>query len=737
MATMNRGFLVSLALVVCASGCSLAGRGDTEKASVYSETNLDSLLREAASYEFGDSRVALLKIESIVFSPANSPKTRAQIARQLAGVLETDATFACKQAVCQHLALAGSGEQVRILAPLLSDEEMAEPARYALEGIPGSTSVASLAEALSQPGTVNKIGVMNSLGVKRDPAATTALAGILKGADIVEAVAAAANLGKIGGDQAAQALAAELGTPSPTLRRHVPDAYLKCADRFLAEGQAAKAAAMYKKLYAPGDISPSKIPAFHGLVRAEGVSRLPEVMQAIRSFSPQWRAAGLSAVRELPGRQVTRALAEELESQPPETQVLLLACLKDRGDGAAAKDVRRIATSDSVEAKVAAIDALGSIGGASEVLFLAEIAAGDSKRQSDAARASLIALSGKKVDSTILKLQSTADPEARVELIRCIGPRRIKGAASVLLKTAKDPDPAIRIAALESLAQVAGGGDMPKLIGLLLGAGSAAERKEAEKTLLAVSRGINDKNKRSAAVLKALQGVENDEDKSLLLSILASMGGQNALNAVKDALKDPSGEIRGGAVRSLANWENADPLPTLRELSEWEDDEALRVIALRGYIRQTGLPSGPAMEEKLAHYKHAMTFASYDDEKKQVLSGVAKVRSVEALDFAAKFIEEESLRDEASLAAVQIGRQIVDIHGPETLAVMDRILEVSDNEEARSGANFVKNPQTAKLKIERRRNREAAEKPLEPAAAGENRGGSNLEIGIQAPERGR
>ena len=133
---MKRGLSMYLALLVCASGCSLMG--DARKSEdPYSAPEFGLLLRETASYEIGNSRKTLLEIERIVFNPGHSPEIRAQIARQLALVLEMNATFDCKQMVCQHLALVGTAEQAPALAPLLADERLAEPARYALERIPG------------------------------------------------------------------------------------------------------------------------------------------------------------------------------------------------------------------------------------------------------------------------------------------------------------------------------------------------------------------------------------------------------------------------------------------------------------------------------------------------------------------------------------------------------------------------------------------------------------------------
>ena len=60
-------------------------------------------------------------------------------------------------------------------APLLLDEQLTSWARIALEVIPGPEADAALREAMGKLSGRHRIGVINSIGFRRDAAAVTAL----------------------------------------------------------------------------------------------------------------------------------------------------------------------------------------------------------------------------------------------------------------------------------------------------------------------------------------------------------------------------------------------------------------------------------------------------------------------------------------------------------------------------------------------------------------------------------
>src|SRR5438128_1251372 len=86
-----------------------------------------------------------------------------------------DMAIACKQ-----LAVWGSKDAVPTIAPLLEDKELTSWARIALEAIPGPEADQALRDALSKTQGRTLVGVINSLGVRKDAQATQPLIAMLK-----------------------------------------------------------------------------------------------------------------------------------------------------------------------------------------------------------------------------------------------------------------------------------------------------------------------------------------------------------------------------------------------------------------------------------------------------------------------------------------------------------------------------------------------------------------------------
>jgi HEAT repeat protein len=118
------------------------------------------------------------------------------LAKLNALVADREATPYAKAKACQRLAVIGDRTSVPAVAPLLSDEHLAVYARTALEQIPGDAATDALLAALQKLSGKQLIGVINSLGVRRDPRAVDALSRLLK-SDAEVAQAASVALAKI------------------------------------------------------------------------------------------------------------------------------------------------------------------------------------------------------------------------------------------------------------------------------------------------------------------------------------------------------------------------------------------------------------------------------------------------------------------------------------------------------------------------------------------------------------
>lgn len=186
------------------------------------------LLSELSTYEYNDVRIPLREAHLWVTGALNSEQDRVAVARELATLLDGDATLDCKLFVCRELARIGGAAEVPILASLLGDAKTADMARIALQAIQGSEAEAALVAALETTSGAVRLGVINSLGDRGAKDAVASLRQLAKTGDADEADAAVAALGKIGTRGAALALRRAKRGASPELRNSIKNALRVC-----------------------------------------------------------------------------------------------------------------------------------------------------------------------------------------------------------------------------------------------------------------------------------------------------------------------------------------------------------------------------------------------------------------------------------------------------------------------------------------------------------------------------
>lgn len=174
-----------------------------------------------------------------------------------------------KAKACQRLAVVGGKDAVPALETLLGDPQLSHYARFALEPMPDAAAGEALRRALPRLKGRLLVGVINSIGQRRDPEAVEALAKLLYSADAEVAQAAAAALGRISGARAAKVLLDALARTKDPLRAAVAAAGLVCAERLLASGDRKQALAMYDTLSRPNVARVVRLAAMHGIIAAE------------------------------------------------------------------------------------------------------------------------------------------------------------------------------------------------------------------------------------------------------------------------------------------------------------------------------------------------------------------------------------------------------------------------------------------------------------------------------------
>jgi HEAT repeat protein len=216
-------------------------------------------------FDWGTDLGALAPIEDAVIAAHTDAAVSQDLENRLSGALKENLSRDAHGYVCRKLAIIGTAASVPTLAGQLSNKDHSHMARYALERINGPEAGASLRDALPTLTGNQKIGVIGSLGSRRDAAAVAPLGKLLHTDDPAVARAAALALGAIGTADAAAALQTALPTANGD-KQYVIDALLSCAEALLAADRSADATALYKSL--SGDQQPRlvRLAATHGLL---------------------------------------------------------------------------------------------------------------------------------------------------------------------------------------------------------------------------------------------------------------------------------------------------------------------------------------------------------------------------------------------------------------------------------------------------------------------------------------
>jgi len=410
------------------------------------------------------------------------------------------------------------------------------------------------------------------------------------------------------------------------------------------------------------------------------------VIDALKSSDAEMQTGAIAIVREIPGPDVTKALAQELPALGSVAQVQLLSALADRGDVLALPAVIEAGKSQDESVRIASLKAVGQLGNPSSVPILAERAATSKGAEQKAARESLYRLRGPEVDAAVLQNLSSAGAAVKVELVSAIGERNIGNSVEMLLNTARDEDRRVRIESLKVLKVVAKPEDMPALVNLLLEIKGDSDRTEAEKTVAVVAHKIEDKGRQAAAVLAVLPNVKDNPNRASLLRVLGRIGDSSALPTLRTALSSREAEIQDAAIRALSEWPTSEPVPDLLKVAQTAESARYKVLALRGFVRLLGLESNRSTEETMDLYKKAMDLAGDAQEKKRVLSGLAATRSSAALNMAAAYLSDLALHLEAESAAVQIAQGTYASDPQRTKEVLAQVIQGTKQETLRQQA---------------------------------------------------
>ncbi len=591
---------------------------------------------------------------------------------ELIAVLQSQASHKDKADACRELAVVGNKDAIPALVSLLADEKLSHMARYALETMPDPASDAALRDALPRLKGRQLAGVITTLSVRRDAKSVAVVARFLTDGEPDVAQAAARALGSIGGSEAVKFLLAALPNVSSQNELAFAEGLFRCAEAELKAGRNSRAVAMYDALrQRPTKLHQVRAGALRGAIVARGKGDTALLRDSIASADYIVFAAAVRASFELPDVEVTRVLIDALPQLSADNQIVVLKSMGRRGDAAALPTLAEIAKTGQKQARLTAIQAMAEIGKPASVQALAAVLGDGDREIAQAAQESLASVPGPEVDQFVMEKLDGSSAADRMTGIELVGRRRMTSAFPALLKSATHTDAQVRRAAFRRLGELAQPAQLPGLLDLLVGAGNSGDLSAAEQTVTAVCARATPPESVAGRITERL-GQAQPGNKSALLRVLASIGGSDALRALRSASKDSNTEVRAAAIRSLGSWKTLDAAPDLLDLARNAPDAADRAVALSSYIGLANNSDMPA-EPRLAICRQAATLAQRAGDKKLLLGALGSVAAPESIPIIMPYLQDAATKEEASAAAVSVADAL--LKGPNAAGVAADLIE--------------------------------------------------------------
>lgn len=594
--------------------------------------------------------------------------------KELIAVLRSDAPPQDKAIACKKLAIDGSSEAVGDLAKLLSDPQLASWSRIALEAIPGTAPDEALRKASESLEGNLLVGVLNSIGVRRDANSVEVLTKRLSDKDEEVASAAAVALGRIGNAASAKAVRAALTSGPAKVRSAAAEGCVLCAERLLDEGKAADAVALYDEVRKTELPKQRIVEATRGAILARKDEGIPLLIEQLRSTDKKLFEVGLFTAREFPGSEVDKALAAELAKATPEHAALILHAMADRKETVVVAAVSKAAASGPKPVRLAAIKALSQVGDASSVDALLGTAIDADEDLALAAKATLAELPGDKINSQIAAMLPDAKGKTYPLLIELVGQRRIE-ATPALLKAVESSDKNIRQAALLALGETVSLKNLNVLISQAINTKNADDAATAQQALKTASVRMPDREACATELATAIDKAPATS-KILLLEILGDVGGEKALRTLSTAAKSNSPQLQDAGSRVLGKWASLDGAPVLLDLAKTAPAAQFRNRALKGYIslaRRFAMPD----EQRADMCQKAFDLCKETTEQKLILDVCRIQPSTETLKFAIKLMKVPDLKEDATqttlLVAQKLGAKGVNVSEHLSTAGFDKV----------------------------------------------------------------
>lgn len=647
-----------------------AGGEALENTTLFREHNEGYAWRAAKAYERGHTRTPLTMLSRMVAEAEGNPAKRGAVVEKLMGLIGGGATGDASRFAFRQLVLLRAPEAVEPLAGLLGGE-WAPEAAMVLSATPAPAAAEALVAALGDTTGMAQSAVIQALGEKRHAPAVNALAPLAASDDPATAAAAVDALGQIATQDALAALdALEDGAAEP---RAVALAVLKGADRLARSGKVEAALPYFETYFEESSDALVRAPALACLARHG--RDLDVVLRALQEEEGAAAEAAIAALDYMEGIGAAGAIAGSLDALPETKKVAVLAHLAWRNDPAVREVVAAQLEDSSMAVRMAALGALGQLGGAELAPKLLGHAAAAEEGEAEAAEAALARMGGDAVDDLLMEGLHTGPLPKRVRCAELLGARNTARAFPELLTVAIGGEAALSEAAFGALAEVTLLRDAGALAGAVLKLDGDSLSWAGEALASLCSRYSDHETLTSAVLVHADEA--SPAQAAVLLRTLGEAPTAAGLEYLSARAAEGEASVRLTAIEVLSDWPEGQALAPLAAIIEASGGEVFDA-AVKGYIRTAGRPSSGTPQEQAEMLAKALEWSNTAEQRNLALDYLGGISQMTSLRAVLPHAEDEATQDAAMDALLQLASALSLDHPEEVKEAIDAAAASAD-----------------------------------------------------------
>ena len=640
---------------------------------------LEALLQQGADYQADSPREPLARIEVLMRQLPGTPEAASAYEACFLQSLKQGGSLAWQDFLCRQLSRVGGVASVAPMIKRLGDPKTANMARFVLERLDSDRVNPALRDVLIEVKGEVRIGVINTLGARGDTEAVKRLAPLLSDTSTDLAEASVTALGKIGSPDAIASLTNALDQADPDRQHRLYEALLVAAEVRAEQGDRETALAVYQQLAQCPEV-PLQRAALIGRVQLSPDQEAALIIAALQQPALQETAMRLTA-QQRDGEGVTQ-IARQLRKLPAAQQMQLLQALAATGQSACLSQVIALLAGAEGPVKIAALQTVGALGGAQAVELLANIAAGDTDTEQEAARAALYGLRGPAVDERIVALLPQTPSKIQWELVLAVEQRRIKTAAPSLMRLTEGSDRRVQRAALSALAEVAGPAQISPLVHIMV----EQQSRTALEALVKTAQRLGQTEQVTEQLVQVAPAKSDIAVQTLIFQALSRLGHDRGLVTLQKATDAQDEKLQTVAIRTLAQWPTPVAQPVLLAIARSPRPLTQRVLALRGYVDMAVMKGQDQPMAAIQDLTEAVAVAQRDEEKRYVLGALPRCACAAGLDLARDLETNVTLKDEAQMAQVKICVVLPEKQRKLAQRTLERIAQKGDNESVKRAA---------------------------------------------------